>query len=556
MKNRTLFTKSLTFGCVLCGLSFGFVSLFAEDVPVKDMIEKVAMQEHAQDQKSPSATTADHSKFEILQQEFKTGPEVTKACLTCHTEASKQIHQTIHWTWFNGDINIGKKNVANNFCIAVPSNEPRCTSCHVGYGWKDNTFDFTDETAVDCLICHDGTGKYKKFPTDAGHPNYVEKEWPKGSGKMRPVANLTEIAQKVQKASRENCGACHFYGGGGDGVKHGHLDSSLKNPDKALDVHMDAKGLNFNCTTCHTTWGHNVAGSKYQLKAVDLKGQDLPRGDGDRSSCVSCHGTSPMKNAKLNDHVDKIACETCHIPEFARGGVPTKMWWDWSTAYTKKDETGKLINVQKNEKGQVIYDAKKGDFQLEENVVPTYMWFDGNMKYKAITDKIVKGETPAILTEHNGRADDPNSRIWPMKVMRGFVPYDVKNQVLALPHLFPSKGKEDQTAFWKKHDWASAIQEGMMAAGSFYETIEGFSFSGEMDWIETEMYWPQTHMVAPKEDALQCDDCHAREGRLAAIDGIYIPGRDHIKTLDMAGWAFSALALIGILLHGIRRMFS
>ena len=43
--------------------------------------------------------TADHSKFEILQQEFKSGPEVTKACLTCHTEAADQVHNSIHWKW-------------------------------------------------------------------------------------------------------------------------------------------------------------------------------------------------------------------------------------------------------------------------------------------------------------------------------------------------------------------------------------------------------------------------------------------------------------------------
>jgi len=43
-----------------------------------------------------STSTADHSKFEELQQPFKTGPEVTKACLGCHTEAAKQLHKTKH----------------------------------------------------------------------------------------------------------------------------------------------------------------------------------------------------------------------------------------------------------------------------------------------------------------------------------------------------------------------------------------------------------------------------------------------------------------------------
>ena len=34
--------------------------------------------------------TSDHTKFKALQQEFNSGPEVTKACLSCHTEAAKQ----------------------------------------------------------------------------------------------------------------------------------------------------------------------------------------------------------------------------------------------------------------------------------------------------------------------------------------------------------------------------------------------------------------------------------------------------------------------------------
>lgn len=35
-------------------------------------------------------STADHTKFKALQQEFNSGPEVTKACLSCHTQAAKQ----------------------------------------------------------------------------------------------------------------------------------------------------------------------------------------------------------------------------------------------------------------------------------------------------------------------------------------------------------------------------------------------------------------------------------------------------------------------------------
>jgi hypothetical protein len=224
-------------------------------------------------------STADHTKFKELQGPFASGPEVTKACLGCHTEASKQVHKSLHWTWDYTNPKtgqrLGKKNVINNFCGSLATNEPRCTSCHIGFGWKDDKFDFASETNVDCLVCHDTTGAYKKFPTDAGHPNYVPKEFP--PGKPWPVADLAKVAQNVGTTSRDTCGGCHFLGGGGDAVKHGDLDTSLKKPTRALDVHMGTDGANFSCSTCHTTRAHITAGSRFATKATDDVGIEIGR---------------------------------------------------------------------------------------------------------------------------------------------------------------------------------------------------------------------------------------------------------------------------------------
>lgn len=155
--------------------------------------------------------------------------------------------------------------------------------------------------------------------------------------------DLPDIARNVGATGRANCGSCHFYGGGGDGVKHGDLDSSLVSPAPSLDVHMSPDGADFSCSDCHTTWGHSVSGSRYQVNAKDTLGIDTPgHTDLSRASCESCHGDQPHTKTKLNDHVDKLACQTCHVPAFARGGVPTKMWWDWSTAGTL-DENKKPI---------------------------------------------------------------------------------------------------------------------------------------------------------------------------------------------------------------------
>ena len=63
-------------------------------------------------------------------------------CQGCHEDEFDQhannIMTTTHWTWNVDDgspTNVGKINVINNYCVAVASNEPRCTSCHIGFGW-------------------------------------------------------------------------------------------------------------------------------------------------------------------------------------------------------------------------------------------------------------------------------------------------------------------------------------------------------------------------------------------------------------------------------------
>ncbi len=488
-------------------------------------------------------STADHTKFEILQQDFATGPEVTAACLSCHTEAAQQVMHTTHWTWeyvnAEGEL-LGKRHVINNFCIAVDSNEPRCTSCHIGYGYADKNFDFTNEQAVDCLVCHDTTGTYKKFPAGAGHPAYEPKEFPPGSGNIWEPLDLKTIAQNVGPTSRQTCGACHFYGGGGDAVKHGDMDSTLAAPSVEVDVHMSPEGQDFSCADCHTTWGHAVPGSRYEMSAHDTQGVDLPiLQDGERITCESCHGLAPMQDPLLNEHVDRIACQTCHIPEFARGDKPTKMWWDWSKAGQKNDDGSPIVT--KDENGWVTYDTKKGEFVWEKDVQPEYFWFDGQISYTLMQPFDPNGVAP--INTLSGSPDDPDSRIWPFKVFRGIQPYDAVNNTFVVPHLF---GK-DEAAYWKSYDWDKAIAAGMEYAG--------YDYSGQYDWIETEMYWPITHMVAPAEEAVACAECHTRtDSRLAGVEGVYMPGRDYSPALDTFGWGLALFSLLGVVVHGGLRL--
>jgi octaheme c-type cytochrome (tetrathionate reductase family) len=494
-----------------------------------------------------SKSTADHSKFKELDKDFKTGPDVTKACLECHTEAAKQVQHTKHWTWewINPQTKqkLGKKHIVNNFCTSVQSNQTFCTACHVGFGWSDDSFDFTNQDNVDCIVCHDTTGKYKKIPGLSGHPNYKAMEWPPHSGNFRPATDLKNIAQNVGKTSRQSCGACHFFGGGGNAVKHGDLDTSLINPPHYLDVHMETDGLNMTCGDCHLSDSHEVSGSRYAPTAFDDKGA-LIRGKQDGrnpTTCVACHGNTPHpKEAKLNHHTDRIACQTCHIPAFARGNLHTKMTWDWSSA-GKLDDKGHRIQIKGSE-GRDIYDSKKGNFTYERYVIPEYTWFNGNVRYTLFGEKVATDKVK--INDFLGSADDPNSRIWPVKVFRGKQPYDIGNETLAVFH---TAGKDD-AAYWNTYDWNKALTVGMKSMG--------LEYSGKMKFVETEMSWPITHMVAPKEDALECQQCHKEGGRLQAIQDIYMPGRDNTPIIDKIGWTLALLALIGVLIHGAIRIFA
>ena len=483
--------------------------------------------------------TADHSKFKELQQEFKSGPEVTRACLTCHTEAASQFHKAIHWTWLAPDAppeaKIGKAgNVVNNFCINLSSNEPRCTSCHAGYGWKDKHFDFAAQDKVDCLACHEQTGTYEKFPAGAGNPVSEPKKM--GEKTFNPP-DWRKVAQSVALPTRQNCGTCHFFGGGGEGVKHGDLDSSMFNPDKELDVHMDAKGLNFTCTRCHTTEQHAISGRSYKLTEQTDRRSLLDNDSIKRITCYACHSEQPHKHeAKLNDHTDKVACQTCHIPTFARKNS-TKTSWDWSVA-GKRDESGKPI-VEKRD-GRSVYDGMKGAFIWEKNVVPTYLWYNGRLNYLTLQERIDPSSTVRINSP-TATPDDPNARIYPFKLHRGKQPYDAKRNTFVAPHLFGN----DDSAYWKNYDWVKASQAGM--------DYVGLPFSGEVGFVETEYLFQTTHMVAPKDKALSCEECHSRNGRLKDVAGVYMPGRDTSLPIDVMGWGGVFAATLGIMGHGTAR---
>jgi hypothetical protein len=142
-----------------------------------------------------------------------------------------------------------------------------------------------------------------------------------------------------------------------------------------------------------------------------------------------------------------------------------------------------------------------------------------------------------------GDMHDENSRIFPFKVHRGVQPYDKINKTLLTPLLSGPKG------YWNHLDWQKALAEGAKSLD--------LPFSGEFDFVATTYVYPTTHMVAPRENVVNCTECHiSKGGRMANLAGFYMPGRDHWALLDALGWLMVLGALIGVTLHGLGRVFT
>ncbi|EAQ95857.1 tetrathionate reductase family octaheme c-type cytochrome [Congregibacter litoralis] len=403
----------------------------------------------------------------LLDQSFASPQAVTARCLECHDGVDQDLRHSSHWTWDRPPVAVagrsepvsgGKRNVINNFCIGIQGNWASCTACHAGYGWTDASYDFDATENIDCLVCHDGSGTYVKG--NAGLP--VD------------GVDLREVAMSVGKPGRNNCGSCHFNGGGGDAVKHGDLDSSLFYPSENVDVHMGR--FDFVCTDCHRTRDHQIAGRSTSV-SMDNENQ---------IHCTDCHDRAPHRERRLNSHGGALACQTCHIPETARRRA-TKTHWDWSTA---GDESREEDDHQ--------YLRIKGSFAYEQQLKPSYMWFNGKASRYILGDPIDPNEVTA-LNAPLGSIEDPEARIWPFKVHRASQVYDRLNRYLLQPETSGPRG------FWKNFDWDRALRSGSQHTG--------LAYSGDYGFTDTSMYWPQTHMVAPKEQALQCIDCHGEEGK-------------------------------------------
>jgi octaheme c-type cytochrome (tetrathionate reductase family) len=473
---------------------------------------------------NPESRKMDHSGFEELKGPFASAHDITAACLRCHEQRGHELLKSHHFTWEREDyipgkgvVYYGKRNGLNNFCTGIAGSEPTCNRCHAGYGYSDKDYDFTNPFNIDCLSCHDISGHYEKGTAMAGYP----------------VAGLdySRIFASLGTPQKANCGSCHFHSAGGNNVKHGDLESALLTSGRDVDIHMGNDGMNMKCVDCHKTENHVMKGRYYGISSTSHN----------RAECADCHTPFPHKDDLMNEHTLKVDCRTCHIPVYAKVN-PTKMSWDWSTATRELDSTGTGISIR-SETGEEIYLTDKGTFTWQRMATPDYVWFNGTAGRHLLTDTVT--ESPVRINRLLGSYRDRTSKIVPVKMHRGFHPYDPVNGRLLQAKLWDAeKGKG---ALWIDYDWDAALKAGM--------EYLGLPFSGQYEFIPTEMALPVSHMVSAASDALSCRDCHTRDnGRLAGLTDFYMPGRDRHPWIDGFGKGIILLALLGVFAHAISRI--
>jgi hypothetical protein len=436
-----------------------------------------------------------------------TGPGVTTLCIDCHRTQVTGFMASQHWSWkgptpqlhalssfqlveaLQDPGTVGKVNLINNFCVSVASNEKRCDQCHAGYGGPGITasgkaaHDPTNlgkPELVDCLICHSArvSGNNLTAPVAGTAVTYQKSTGSPGWGNPSPGAGiaalLKESAVNLRAPTRDNCGFCHFGAGGDDSVKI--MSTSLIAPSSAVDVHMSPSTGNLTCADCHADASHRVRGAGVHTPTAYA-----------RLSCTECHATPHAASAQaatIDSHLDTVACQTCHIPAFARG-QPIKVDWDWSTAGYKGLGTGAagspvgtvyvcldpatnvesattpaytgtcaagLVKLKK-------YDYMKGTFTWGQSVRPTYAWYNGTMTHVTTADRgaftAETGTTTAFadritLSAPAGSRADATAKIFPFKVMTGrqavYVDDANGGSFVVAPGLF--SGSPGDGSFW------------------------------------------------------------------------------------------------------------
>ncbi len=404
----------------------------------------------------------------------------TATCLECHTKEAEDVFSSVHYQWLgktpylnNGPELQGKLDVGvNSYCINITGNWNGCGNCHIGLGARPEQVKSRAQLEnIDCMVCHQEQYKRKKVngvfvPDEANMP-----------------ISMLKAARTVHKPTRATCLPCHAKGGGGDNYKRGDMAlAHVATSDRNFDVHMATTEGNLTCQQCHTTQDHLMAGRGSDLRPTELDVQ---------MNCSECHveedESTPHDDEKIDNHLARVACQSCHIPTYARNASDTT-----STEQTEVHRDWLKPHVTPS---GAIHPTPT----MAGDLVPRYKWWNGySSNYLLHDPAVVDPETARIPTSRPlGAVNDSNSKLYPFKYKTALQPLANQDNVLIAL---------DTSVYFTSGDPEAATISGLHNMG--------LSASSDYSWVETDTFQLITHEVSPESSALRCTSCHGSKERM------------------------------------------
>ena len=444
-----------------------------------------------------SSPTKIKSIQEHLSIESYEGPQT---CIACHEQEAHDALNSVHMQWYGATPNLsntdgeplGKAEAGiNTFCTYAMSSKGACFGCHVR---ADGNSGHAPEIGdVDCLMCHNDTyqrttvmdkenpitvenilGETRKYIFGRQDPVTGDYTTVPDFDKMPVGTTMVDLAQTVHMQTKKSCLRCHAKAGGGDWTKRGDMGLNSSALSVYEDVHMSAyEGrADMSCTSCHKGDKHKIGG-----RGIDLRADETTA-----PSCTDCHEAQPHSDKELNRHANgQVACQTCHISEFAKGGA-TEMSRNWLEPHWNP-----------------AFCAGQGGFVGREikasNVKPEYRFFDGTSYVYNLGETIVpNADGSYTMAKANGSIFDGVSKIVPIKNHWSNMPLHDETQQIIAPEIMQ---------MFMIGDFDVAVKKGMQNMG----------LTGDYSMIDVNAEMLITHGVGPKNTALECNDCHDMSGK-------------------------------------------
>jgi len=417
--------------------------------------------------------------------------------------------------------------------------KPGCAGCHAGGGMMEfdrdgqrydtrlaenpelaDTLDGDyyksrwDKTGViepDCFLCH---GNRYHMQTRIEQTKNLNFKWigtaASGMGKVYGKVSEGEVPKVVYnkrlfnedgtfympdmvfKPESKNCLTCHA------SIELGKRGNSWGDPVNP-DVHHLA-GL--TCIDCHPgDISHNFA------KGNAMDGQVADDLDNTMRSCRDCHtegykGATRMKHRGIRkDHLDKLSCEACHIPELKRSAVGA-MFLNTGIFGKQGQTDAKAFGDEKPWKP--AYVIRKKDKDKIPRITPV-----NAMLNTLFTNKEENGiYTPLFLSEVEKAYHQCKDKMSERKPAYDFhKPEDITLILSTLALTLDGNRR------------FTAIAPQFHTGGRIYSLTSNKSLTIEDDttWVKKLPYFSISHNVSPADKALGaggCKDCHSNDSHL------------------------------------------